>query len=365
MMATIAAGAGAGAGAMMSDLNTVRTNVTQAPPPPKPWCEQPGNTAHLIEAARYSPFFDGMDEAHNKAYMRIVRNSVKTSGVGSADKTIVKWSPEMKEAARKVTNKRLTQMQSNFRTQYRSKLSLKSEKSSCTVPPFILLGTDTPCLISAKYRDDNSASTDPPEVEAMMELSENPEAYKFYYKNFLKMVIPPVLFKNCLRQDPKSLSSEVDMLARSKTEACHMVEFVTVAEEALGLFVLENYRDVWQEQLERADDNDAGAGVKTPRYTTGKKAALILQKTNGVHVAKGARLSNEGTDRWNELMGKVHADRTRPARKIWEIQVLEEMAAETLNNRKRPREPTTQVPRSTKSLTMFLPGRLESDSDGD
>jgi hypothetical protein len=118
-----------------------RTNVTQAPPPPKPWCEQPGNTAHLIEAARYSPFFDGMDEAHNKLYMRIVRKSVKTSGGGSPDKTIVKWSSEMKVAALKVTNKLLTRIQSSFRAQYRSKLL----KSSCTVPSFFL-GTDTACF---------------------------------------------------------------------------------------------------------------------------------------------------------------------------------------------------------------------------
>ena len=77
-----------------------------------------------------------------------------------------------------------------------------------------------------------------------MELSENPEAYEFYFRHFLKFLIPSTAFKNCLKQHPTSLSFNVDRLTTSIKGAKDMVEFVTVAEERLGLFILENDEEV-------------------------------------------------------------------------------------------------------------------------
>jgi hypothetical protein len=191
-----------------------------------------------------------------------------------------------------------------------------------------------------------------------LELSENPEAYKFYFKHFLKCVIPPTTFKNCLRQDPRSLSSKVDRLARGKEQANNLVEFVTEAEETLGLFILDNFSHVWQAQLtqEEEETNKEEANVVFPKYTKAKKSALVLQKSTGVHVAPGKRLSDDGTLRWNELSLKVAADRARPERTAWEQEVLGEMAAEALSGKKRRYEKATQVPPSTVRLHVSIPG---------
>jgi hypothetical protein len=190
-----------------------------------------------------------------------------------------------------------------------------------------------------------------------MELSENPEAYKFYYKHFLKCVIPSTTFKNCLRQDPQSLSSKVDRLARGKKEATNMVEFVTEAEETLGLFVLDNFSRVWQAQL-RQEDTNKGEQVNMvfPKYTKTKKSALLLQKSMDVHVAEGKRLSDDGILRWNELSLKVAMDRARPERTAWEQEVLGEMAAEALSSKQKRRyEKVTQVLPSTVKLHLSIP----------
>lgn len=187
-----------------------------------------------------------------------------------------------------------------------------------------------------------------------MQLSENPEAYKFYYQHFLKCVIPPVVFKKCLKQSPTSLASRVDRVANSQRETIDKtkVEFVTEAEETLGLFVLENFSHVWEAQLVVDPDAD----VAFPKYTTAKKDTLLAQKEQGgVFVANGKKLSNAGTERWNELSRKVAADRARPERKAWEQAVLEEMTGKAMGGRKRPRERATRVAPSTVTLVVAIP----------
>jgi hypothetical protein len=213
-------------------------------------------------------------------------------------------------------------------------------------------------LITAIHTD--HAHTDAYTLDDIMKLSKNPEAYKSYYKHFLKCVIPPTTFKRCLTQSPTSLGSQVDRDATSKKNARErgLVEFVTEAEETLGLFVLENFSDVWQEQLEQEVAGTTEEKNKTyPKYTKAKKDALILQQTEGnVHVANGKKLSDAGTVRWNELSMQVKSDRERPERKAWEKALLEEMAAELLGGRKRPRETATRVAPSTVKLFVSIPG---------
>jgi hypothetical protein len=183
-----------------------------------------------------------------------------------------------------------------------------------------------------------------------MELSKNPEAYKFYFKHFLKCLIPAQTFKNCIRQHPTSLSSKVDRHAKTiKGATGDMVPFVTVAEETLGLFFLDNYSEVWQAQLTQKENTVTDV---FPKYTTGKKNTLLAQKRKGVHVARGQRLSNEGTKRWNELYLKVTEDRERTERKAWEQILLEEMTTAALKGKKRPREAVAQT-EPTKLKALF------------
>jgi hypothetical protein len=193
-------------------------------------------------------------------------------------------------------------------------------------------------------------------VTDFMELSENTDAYEFYYRHFLKCIIPPAAFKRCLKQGPASLGSKVDRLANDKKNAQKesLVEFVTQAEETIGLLVLENYGHVWHAQLEE-EVQKTGNPLPFPKYTTANKKIILAQKSEGVEVAKGKRLTDAGSKRWNELSEKVAADRARPERLVWEQELLGEMASEISGSRKRPRAAANGVPPSTVKLHVAIP----------
>jgi hypothetical protein len=235
---------------------------------------------------------------------------------------------------------------------------LLSRGSSCTIPSLFYLGTDTDTtacfLLSVQYDKNIRRIVDPPTLDAIMELSRDEEAYEFYYKNFLRLILPAQTFKNCIKQHPTSLSSKVDRHAQSINGASmsrteDMVPFVTVAEETLGLFFLENYSEVWQAQLTQKKNSVTDV---FPKYTTGKKNTLLAQKKKGVHVARGQRMSHDGTARWNELYLKVTEDRERTERKAWEQNLLEEMTTAALKGKKRPREAVAQT-EPTKLKALF------------
>jgi hypothetical protein len=100
--------------------NTVtRTNAAQVRPP-MPWCEQAKNKRSCDEALRYFPFFDGLCVESNVAYMQLVRRYISVNDDVPVDMSLV-WSEEMKVFALALTKSRLTQIQSHFRTVYRSK----------------------------------------------------------------------------------------------------------------------------------------------------------------------------------------------------------------------------------------------------
>jgi hypothetical protein len=327
-------------------VNTVRTNTEQVRQQ-VPWYAQRQNKMHFDGGLRYHPFLDGKCEGENSSFTKLVTRSNRTYG-GDTETTIV-WSEEMKEVALVLAGKRLTRIQSSFRKVYRGKL-LRSALV-CTIPTFFH-GTNRACLTTDLYRGDHTN----PHVDDIMELSENAEAYEFYYRNFLKCVIPPTTFKRCLKQGPTSLGSKVDTLSTSKKDAKDesLVEFVTEAEETMGLFVLENFNHVWQAQLAE-EVQKTGIPLPFPKYTTAKKDILLMQKSHGVEVAKGKRLTSVGTKRWNELSQKVAADRARPERQVWEQELLGEMAAEVAGSRKRPRGAANPVQPSTDKLHIAIP----------
>jgi hypothetical protein len=322
----------------------VRTNVAQDNPL-VPWYELDQNRRHFETANRTFPFFDGMCDDENNDYVEVVKWSMS---LPPCDTTIV-MSEGMKAMALLVTKTRLTQLQTSFRTQYRCKLLRGS--SCCTIPLFFLDTDTAPCLISVAYTRDIRRTTDSPAVARIMELSKDEDAYEFYFKNFLRFVIPPLAFKNCIKQGPTSLSSNVDRMATSIDGARGgkaMVTFITEEEETLGLFFLDNYSDVWQAQLTQKENTVTDV---FPKYTTGKKNTLLAQKQKGVKIAKGHRLSNEGTARWNELYKKVTADRKVIEREAWEQTLLNDMTTEATNGKKRPRAAVAQVaPPTTRRL---------------
>jgi hypothetical protein len=327
---------------------TVRTNVAQAKPI-VPWYKQEQNKTHFEAANRIFPFFDGMCEDENNDYVEVVKWSMS---LPPCDTSIV-MSEGMKTVALLVTKTRLTQIHSSFRSQYRRKLLRGS--SCCTIPPFFLDTDTAPCLISVAYTPDIRRTADSPTVDRIMKLSKDEEAYEFYFKSFLRFVIPPLTFKNCIKQEPTSLSSKVDRMASSIKGARggkDMVPFITVEEETLGLFFLDNYSDVWQAQLTQKVNTVTDV---FPKYTTGKKNTLLAQKQKGVMIAKGHRLSNEGTARWNELYEKVTADRKIIEREVWEQILLNAMSTEATNGKKRPRAAVAQVAPPTTRLRFSMP----------
>jgi hypothetical protein len=112
------------------NANTVRTNTEQVRDH-VPWYNQKGSKTHLEGGLRYYPFFDGKSDSVNSSFTKLVERSYKASGI--ADMTIV-WSEEIEVVALLLASKRLTQIQSNFRAVYRSKLL----RCSCLYGSYIL-----------------------------------------------------------------------------------------------------------------------------------------------------------------------------------------------------------------------------------
>jgi hypothetical protein len=208
----------------------------------------------------------------------------------------------------------------------------------------------------------NSNFTDPPTLDDMLKLSKNPTAYAFYIQNFLGYVVQPKLFANSLRQNPKLLSSRVDSMAKTVAGARGMFEeFVTIAEETLGLFIMANYQDVWEAQirLKRTDVDD------TPKYTRARNKVVLKQKQeNGVNVTTSELISREGTTYYNTLFNRVKRDRRRKHRKQWEENLLKEMSTKQAGKGKRKiREITpTRPPLAT---VRVVPNWRRNQADDD
>jgi hypothetical protein len=180
----------------------------------------------------------------------------------------------------------------------------------------------------------------------MLELSKNPVAYAFYFEHYLGYVVQPKLFDNALRQYPKSTTDRVDRHAKSvKGQEGTFDEFVTVAEEALGLFILANYKKVWDAQIYQGS-NDV---EETPDWTRARNKGVNKQKEDGVIVPMGEHISSEGRDYYNTLCRRVKKDRKRRTRKDWEGKLLKEMSDKrTRKGKRKVREVTPSKPSRTK-----------------
>jgi hypothetical protein len=100
---------------------TVRSNVERIQVcPPKPWCEQSENRAHLEAALRYFPFFDGLCEETNVTFVGLLKRIKSQYDNSPVNETII-WSEDMKVATLNFTKVRFRQIQSGFRAAYRGK----------------------------------------------------------------------------------------------------------------------------------------------------------------------------------------------------------------------------------------------------
>jgi hypothetical protein len=195
----------------------------------------------------------------------------------------------------------------------------------------------------------------------MLELSANPEAYAFYFQNYLGYVVQPKLFDNALRQYPKRTTDRVDKFAKSiKSQAGTFDEFVTVAEEPLGLFIITNYKNVWDAQINQGS-NDV---EETPIFTRARNKGVNKQKEDGVIVTTGEHISSEGRTYFNSLLQKVKADRKRRPRKDWEEKLLKEMSDKrTRQGKRKVREVTPPKPPRTRTVTI-IPKWKQQRMDG-
>jgi hypothetical protein len=313
---------------------------------------------------RYIPFWTGEDDEENQDYLEQMETSMSLSEHHKTGETMLPngWTVNMKKAALKTTKERLSAVRNHLRTQYRRKYLNCGYFLDNVVP----LLTNLPSYITVIYGS-GSTIEDPPTLNEMLELSRNPEAYAFYFEHFLRYVVQPKLFENGLQQYPKLLSSRVDKFAKSISGARgEFDEFVTIAEETLGLFIMANYQGVWDAQIEQ---NKMEVEV-TPKYTRAKNRVVLKQKEDGVSVTNGEKLSSDGTTYYNELSLKVQHDRRRRARKKWEEKLLQDMSNKQAGKGKRKvREVTPPVP--THSTVRLIPNwkRNKADagdeSDGD
>jgi polyhydroxyalkanoate synthesis regulator phasin len=220
--------------------------------------------------------------------------------------------------------------------------------------------TTTSCFAAINGTGNNFIGS--PTLEDMLKFSENPEAYAFYFEHYLGYVVQPKFFDNALRQYPKRLTAKVDKFAKSRKEKRNLNdEFVTVAEEALGLFVIANYQKVWDAQI----NNNNTDVEETPTFTRARNKGVNKQKEEGVIVELGEHISSEGRTYYNELLKKVQADRKLRSRKNWEEKQLKQMSDKrTKQGKRKVREVTPPKPKRTRTVTIIPSWKHTSPDDG-